>query len=148
MAIAQLNIGRLIADPNDSRVADFMDAIERINNLGKSYPGFIWIMEGSSEPALGNTETKIDNDPRFISNMTMWRDFDALEEFAFKSEHVEFFKRRLEWFEPFEGPSLVIWPVEADERPSLAEGLDKLEYLKNHGDTPEAYGLAYARKNR
>ncbi len=147
MAIAQLNIGRLIAEPFDPRVADFMNAIERINNLGKAAPGFIWIMEGSSEPSLGNTDIKIANDPRFISNMTMWEDVRSLQEFAFRTEHVELFKRRAEWFEPMDSANFVMWPIDRNARPSLDEGLERLHYLNEHGESDYAYGWVYARKN-
>ena len=56
MQLAELNIGRLLAPTDDPRVADFMNALDRINGLGKRMPGFVWMMEGSGEPGTGNTE--------------------------------------------------------------------------------------------
>jgi hypothetical protein len=68
MHLAQLNIGRLVADTDDPRVSDFMAALDRVNGLGKRMPGFVWMMEGES--GAGNTEAKIAGDSRFISNLT------------------------------------------------------------------------------
>ena len=64
MHLAQLNVGRLVAETDDPRVAEFMAALDRVNGLGKRMPGFVWMMEGSGEPGTGNTETKIGGDPR------------------------------------------------------------------------------------
>ena len=66
MHLAQLNVGRLVAETDDPRVAEFMAALDRVNGLGKRMPGFVWMMEGSGEPGTGNTETKIGGDPRFV----------------------------------------------------------------------------------
>ena len=47
MHLAELNIGRLVAETDDPRVADFMAALDRVNGIGKRMPGFVWMMEGS-----------------------------------------------------------------------------------------------------
>ena len=65
MHLAQLNVGHLVAPTDDPRVKDFMDNLDFINGIGKSMPGFVWMMEGSGEPGQGNTEAKIDGDPQF-----------------------------------------------------------------------------------
>ena len=67
--LAQLNIGRLVAGTDDPRVAEFMGALDRVNGIGKRMPGFVWMMEGSE--GMGNTETKIGGDLRFVSNLTV-----------------------------------------------------------------------------
>ena len=72
MHLAQLNVGRLVAETDDPRVAEFMAALDRVNGLGRRMPGFVWMMEGSGEPGTGNTETKLEGDPRFVSNLTVW----------------------------------------------------------------------------
>ena len=74
--LAELNIGRLLAPTDDPRVADFMNALDLINGMGKQMPGFVWMMEGSGEPGTGNTETKIGGDPQFVSNLTVWESVD------------------------------------------------------------------------
>ena len=56
--LAELNVGRLVAPTDDPRVAEFMNALDQVNGLGKRMPGFVWMMEGSGAPGTGNTEAK------------------------------------------------------------------------------------------
>lgn len=142
--LAQLNIGRLVAEPGDPRVAEFMEALDRINGLGKRSPGFVWMMEGSGEPGTGNTATKIGGDPRFVSNLTVWDSVEALEQFAFNTLHRVFYGRRAEWFEPLDGPHFVMWWVPAGHRPTLDEALERLAVLARDGDSDAAFGWAHA----
>ena len=72
--LAELNVGRLVAPPQDARVAEFMAALDRVNGLGKRMPGFLWMMEGSGEPGTGNTENNIGEDAQFVANLTVWED--------------------------------------------------------------------------
>ena len=92
--LAELNIGRLLVDVDDPRVADFMNNLDRINGLGKRMPSFVWMSEGSGEPGTGNTEMKIAGDPRFIVNMTAWSDAVSLKTFAFDTLHAKFMERK------------------------------------------------------
>ncbi len=143
--LAQLNIGRLVAPPGDPRVAAFMAALDRVNGLGKRSPGFVWMMEGSGEPGTGNTETKLEGDPRFVSNLTVWEDLASLERFVFKTVHRQFLDRRHEWFEVLGRMHFVMWPVAEGHRPDLDEALDRLARLERDGDGPEAFGWDWAR---
>jgi hypothetical protein len=59
MHLAELNVGCLVAPPDDPRVADFMNNLDRINGLGKRMPGFVWMIEGSGRPGTGNTDAKL-----------------------------------------------------------------------------------------
>jgi hypothetical protein len=36
--LAELNIGRLLAPTDDPRVAEFMEALDRVNGMGKRMP--------------------------------------------------------------------------------------------------------------
>ncbi len=146
--LAELNIGRLLAPTDDPRVADFMNAIDRINGLGKRMPGFVWMMEGSGEPNAGNTETKIDGDPQFVSNLTVWEDMQSLENFVFKTVHHQFFERRAEWFEVMGKMHFVMWWVEQGHQPTLEEGLERLEHLRANGDSEEAFGWSWLKASQ
>ncbi len=139
--LAQLNIGRLMADTDDPRVAEFMAALDRINGLGKRMPGFVWIMEGAE--GRGNTETKIDGDPRFVSNLTVWDSVEALERFVWGTIHRQFYERRAEWFEVLGKQHFVMWWVPAGHRPTLDEGLERLAHCEAHGDSDHAFGWRY-----
>jgi Domain of unknown function (DUF3291). len=143
MHLAELNVGRLAAETDDPRVAEFMGALDRVNGLGKRMPGFVWMMEGSGEPGTGNTETKIGGDPRFVANLTVWEDVESLARFVWDTVHARFYARRAEWFEVLGEMHFVMWRVPAGHRPTLEEGLERLAHLKAHGDTDHAFGWSH-----
>ena len=145
MHLAELNIGRLLAPTDDPRVAEFMANLDRINGLGKRMPGFVWMMEGSGEPGTGNTEVKLDGDPQFVSNFTIWQDFPSLDRFVHDTLHARFMARRAEWFEVMGQQHFVMWQIEEGTRPTLDDALERLEHRRVHGDTARAFGWDYAR---
>ncbi|QMU57807.1 MAG: DUF3291 domain-containing protein [Boseongicola sp.] len=138
--LAELNIGRLVAPTDDPKVVDFMSALDRINGLGKRMPGFVWMMEGSGEPGTGNTENAIGDDPQFVANLTVWENVETLENFVWSTVHKQFYDRRQEWFEVLGDMHFVMWWVPEGHRPTLEEGLERLELLKFNGNSPEAFG--------
>lgn len=140
MHLAELNVGRLVAPTDDPRVADFMNALDRINGLGKRMPGFVWMMEGSGEPGRGNTEAKIAGDPQFVSNLTVWESVETLENFVWNTVHRQFYERRQEWFEVLGEMHFVMWWVPEGHRPTLEEALARLDMRKRLGDTEDAFG--------
>lgn len=148
MHLAELNIGRLIAPTDDPRVAEFMNNLDRVNGLGKRMPGFVWMMEGSGEPGTGNTEAKIDGDPQFVSNLTVWENLESLETFVYNTLHSKFMDRKAEWFEVLGKQHFVMWWVEEGHRPSLEEALEKLAYRERHGDSDVAFGWDWLRSQK
>ncbi len=122
-----------------------MENLDRINGLGKRMPGFVWMMEGAA--GAGNTEAKIDGDPRYVPNLTVWETAAQLETFVFKTLHAKFMERRAEWFEALETMHFVMWWVPDGHKPTLAEALAKLAQLQSNGETPAAFGWDYLRAN-
>lgn len=141
--LAELNVGRLLAPNDDPRVAEFMAALDRVNGLGKRSPGFVWMMEGSGEPGTGNTAAKIDGDPQFVSNLTVWESVQSLEHFVWNTVHRAFYERRAEWFQVLGRMHFVMWWVPAGHRPTLDEALARLAHLQAQGDSDHAFGWAY-----
>ena len=148
MHLAELNIGRLIAPTDDPRVAEFMNNLDRVNGLAKRMPGFVWMMEGSGEPGTGNTDVKIDGDPQFVSNLTVWKNLESLETFVYNTLHSKFMDRKAEWFEVLGKQHFVMWWVEEGHRPSLEEALEKLAYRERHGDSDVAFGWDWLRSQK
>ncbi len=144
--LAELNIGRLIAPTDDPRVAEFMQALDRINGMGKRMPGFVWMMEGSGEPGAGNTENCVDGDPQLVANMTVWEDVPSLENFVWNTVHRQFYERRQEWFEVLGKMHFVMWWVPEGHKPTLQEALDRLEHLRDHGDSDHAFGWKHLKE--
>ena len=143
MHLAELNVGRLVAPTDDARVREFMDALDSINGMGKRMPGFVWMMEGSGKPGTGNTEAKIGGDPQYVSNLTVWESVETLENFVWNTVHRKFYERRQEWFEVLGQMHFVMWWVPKGHKPTLDEALGRLEHLKQHGDSEDAFGWTY-----
>lgn len=148
MHLAELNVGRLLAPTEDPRVAEFMAALDRVNGMGKRMPGFVWMMAGSGEPGTGNTETRINGDPQYVANLTVWESVETLENFVFNTVHRAFYERRAEWFEMLGRMHFVMWWVPAGHRPTLEEALERLKYLEAHGDGDHAFGWTYLKDAR
>ncbi len=144
--LAELNIGRLIAEPGDPRVAEFMAALDRINGLGRRMPGFVWMMEGSGEPGTGNTENVIGNDPNFVANLSVWESVETLQTFVFDTVHRQFYERRQDWFEVLGDQHFVMWWVPKGHRPTLDEALERLAMRQNAGDGDQAFGWSYLKE--
>ncbi|KPP87116.1 MAG: protein of unknown function containing DUF3291 domain [Rhodobacteraceae bacterium HLUCCA08] len=140
MHLAELNIGRLSAPTDDPRVAEFMEALDLVNGLGKRMPGFVWMMEGSGAPGTGNTENCIGADPQFVANLTVWEDVASLEKFVWDTIHKRFYDRRAEWFEVLGDQHFVMWWVAPGHRPTLDEGLARLDHLRAHGASDHGFG--------
>ena len=141
--LAELNVGRLLAPVDDPQVAEFMNALDRVNGLGKRMPGFVWMMEGSGAPGTGNTEAKIDGDAQYVSNLTVWENVETLEAFVWNTVHRQFYERRQDWFEVLGKMHFVMWWVPVGHKPTLAEALARLEHVTTNGDTDHAFGWKY-----
>jgi hypothetical protein len=148
MHLAELNIGRLVADVGDPRVAEFMAALNLVNGLGKRMPGFVWMMEEGGETGMGNTGATVDGDPRMISNLTVWEGVETLEHFVWNTLHRQFYARRREWFEVIGRQHFVMWWVPEGHRPGLAEGLERLALLQAQDASERAFDWAWLKEAR
>ena len=134
--LAQYNLARLLAPLDHPQTADFVANLDRINKLGDATPGFVW----RHQDANGNsTGTRVRGDPLIIINFSVWKTIDALFEYAYRSEHVEMYRRRREWFEAPTGAYIVLWWVPAGHIPTVEEGEERLDNLRAQGPTPYAF---------
>jgi Domain of unknown function (DUF3291) len=142
--LAQFNIARISFPLDDPRMAEFVDNVARVNALAEQIDGFVWRLQDESGHAMN---MMVYGDPRVLPNLTVWENVEALERFAWQTVHGRFYRRRAEWFEPIETP-LVLWWVPAGHRPTLEEGVARLEHMKKHGPSEYAFdweGTAAAR---
>ena len=146
--LAELNVGQLLAPIDDPLVAEFKTNVERINGLGKRMPGFVWMMEGSGEGAVGNTGTVLTDDPKFIFNLSVWESAEQLETFVFGTLHKQFFQRRAEWFTVLDKMHFVMWWIPKGHRPTFQEAMARLEDLRMNGPTDRAFGWDQIRNAR
>ena len=135
--LAQFNIARIRYPLDDPRMAKFVDNVKRVNALAEQIEGFVWRLQDESGNAMG---MRVYVDPAILPNLTLWESSQALERFVWQTLHGRFYRRREDWFEPLETP-LVMWWVLAGARPTIEEGLARLEHLKEHG--PSDYAFAW-----
>ncbi|OZG71595.1 hypothetical protein BTA51_20160 [Hahella sp. CCB-MM4] len=137
--LAQINVGQLLAPQDDPRLVEFIDNLDRINSLAEQSPGFIWRLKDDSGNAMS---FQVFDNPQVISNISVWKDIESLRTFVYDTQHLEFVKRRKEWFELMKRPQVALWWVPANHRPTLKEGAHKLEILETRGPSPEAFTFA------
>lgn len=136
--LAQLNIATLVAPVDDPLVADFVDNLERINAAGEASPGFVWRLQDDDGDA---TSFRAYPDPLTIVNLTVWESIEALRSFVYRTEHVEFLRRRREWFTAG-STGVALWWMRAGEMPTLDDAVRRLAHLQRVG--PSLYAFSFA----
>jgi len=134
--LAQLNIGRLVADTDSPLVADFMNALDEINALADASAGFVWRFQ--TDEGNATSERPFDDD-RILVNFSTWSSVDTLADYVYRTAHTEFLRRRREWFDRLEDISVVLWWVPAGHQPGIQEAIERLTHLREHGPTPHAF---------
>ncbi len=135
--LAQINIARVLAPVDDPRLADFMAALDEINALAETSPGFVWRLQTEEGNA---TSIHAFDDPDLLVNMSVWEDADSLFAYVYKTVHARFMARRREWFDHrFDGPYQVLWWIPAGHVPTVEEGKVRLRTLAERGPTAEAF---------
>ncbi|MBZ0281773.1 MAG: DUF3291 domain-containing protein [Anaerolineae bacterium] len=134
--IAQINIARMVAPIDSDVMADFVNNLDQINALAETTTGFVWRLKGDGNDA---TSLRPYEDERIIVNMSVWETIEALHQYAYYSAHVEFFRRRTEWFSKLGTPILALWWIPQGHIPTVAEAQEKLAILEQHGPTPLAF---------
>lgn len=76
-----------------------------------------------------------------LINISVWKDAESLRQYVYESAHVEIMRRRKEWFERMREAYVVLWWVPTGHRPTASEAIARLEQLRLHGPTPEAFTL-------
>ncbi len=142
--LAQFNTATLRAPLDAPESAGFRDHLDRLNALADRADGFVWRLAGADGTATG---LAADAAGRVLPNLSVWRDLESLQRFVFRTLHRRFLDRRGDWFLPQQGAYMVMWPVAPGHRPGLAEGAARLSRLRAAGDTPEAFGWAWARRH-
>jgi hypothetical protein len=136
--LAQVNIG-IAKNSMDSLVMkDFSDNLDPINAIAEASDGFIWRLKDEGGNA---TDIAFSDNPNELVNMSVWHSVDALKNFMFKTHHLDFLKRKKEWFETATEHTYVLWWVPVGHTPSIQEAKDKLALLNKIGNTPQAFSF-------
>ncbi|MEL6099938.1 MAG: DUF3291 domain-containing protein [Pseudomonadota bacterium] len=147
MHLAEFNIGTLRYDWDDPRLADFADNLDRVYDIARRSPGYVWHMEDEDmEVAQLDPDGPLGGNPRTASTLSVWEDAESLRRFTFDTVHKQFYDRRAEWYDPAEqGMRLVMWRINPGHRPSILEATERLAHLARHGDTDHAFGWRHLR---
>ncbi len=135
MHLAELNIGKFKYPTSDPRMAEFMDNLDRVNALAERSPGFVWRLKGDNNNA---TDFRVGDD--MAVNLSVWEDAKSLENYVFKTVHVQFYKKREAWFGLMEKPHMVFWWVTEGHQPTLDEAWAKLQDYEKNGASDAAFG--------
>ena len=133
--LAQMNVALPLAPLESPVMAEFMANLDRVNALAEASPGFVWRLQDDA----GNATSLRPMGPDALVNMSVWRDVESLGDFVHKSAHVEYLKRRKEWFRRIAEAYVVLWWVPAGHRPTVEEGVERLMLLRAQGPTPRAF---------
>ncbi len=136
MHLAQLNVSLPVAPLTEPELAGFVAALEPVNALADTAPGFVWRLQTEDGDA---TAVRGFGDDRLIVNMTVWTSVEALGAFVYSGLHREVLARRREWFVPTRETFQVLWWVADGHRPTITEAEDRLAHLREHGPTARAF---------
>jgi Domain of unknown function (DUF3291) len=136
MHLAQVNVGITVAPMDSAAMAEFAAALDPINAVADTAPGFLWRLQDDSGNA---TSIRGLSDERLLLNLSVWDGIESLSDYVYRSAHTAFLRRRREWFVPMTDAITCLWWVPAGHRPSVAEADDRLAGLRAHGPTARAF---------
>jgi len=140
MHLAQLNVGLLRAPMDDPLIDGFRTNLEPMNALADASPGYVWRLQDDSGDATG---IKVFDDDLEIVNLTVWESAEALADFVYRSGHVEFLRRRREWFEAPSQPITCLWWIAEGTVPTVEDAVARLEHLRAHGPSATAFTIRH-----
>ncbi|MBL8396837.1 MAG: DUF3291 domain-containing protein [Candidatus Accumulibacter sp.] len=139
--IAQVNVARAKADMESEIMQGFVSRLDEINALADCAEGFVWRLQEDSGSA---TSIRVFDDPLLLVNLSVWKNLESLKQYVYKSLHVELIRDREGWFNKMGEAHQALWWVPAGHIPSVQEAKQKLEHIRKHGPTPEAFTFAKA----
>ena len=137
--IAQVNVAQAKADMESELMRGFVSRLDEINALADRADGFIWRLQEDSGSA---TAIRVFDDPLLLINMSVLADLEALKHYVYKSLHVELIKDREAWFNKMGESHQVLWWIPAGHIPSTEEARKKLEFIRKHGPSAQAFTFA------
>jgi hypothetical protein len=120
----------------DDVMKGFIARLDPLNVLADDSSGFVWRYTDESGTA---TETRVFDDELILFNMSVWESIEALEKYAYHSDHREALQKRAQWFERSTRPSLVLWWIEKGHIPTVEEARERFEMLWQDGPTEAAF---------
>lgn len=140
--LAEFNIGFSKYPLEDPRMAGYVNNFDAVCAIVDSQPDLIWRPPNPGEEGHVNHEP-VYEDPKIIIGMSVWVSVKAMLNFVYRTDHMEFLKRRYEFFEEFPTGRnrQAMWWVTPGTIPSPSEGRKRLDYLDVHG--PSSYAFTH-----
>ena len=126
-------IGVNIEDPV---MKEFVENLDRVNDLAERSPGFVWRLKDESNNASGFNPF---NDEQVIINISVWKNIESLENYTYKTFHTDFLKRRKEWFSKYGKAHFALWWIEEGMFPSIEDAIERLTCLQQNGASERAF---------
>jgi len=139
MHLAHANAAVMISNYEDPLMADFVSQLDPVNAAADLSPGFVWRLADDDVDEEAARIFEIDN---LLFNMSVWESVDALEDYTYKSNHIEVVRKRGKWFEKPKRSPFVLWWIEPDHLPTIAEAKSRFDLLWENGPSPEAFTFA------
>ena len=134
--LAQANVARMRGPLEDDVMSGFAARLEPLNALADESPGFVWRYQTDAGDA---TEVRVFNDELILFNMSVWESIEGLENFVYRSNHIEALQKKAEWFERANRASLALWWIEAGHLPSVEEAKERFDILWSDGPNAEVF---------
>jgi hypothetical protein len=135
MLLAQVNVALMRAGLDNPEMGGFVAALDPVNRMAEESRGFVWRLRDSGGGHLPAT-----SDGQVV-NVSVWRSYEEMHAFVYRSHHGGLVKERQRWFLPTPQPSTALWWIVDTTRPTLDRALARLAHLRRHGPTPQAFGL-------
>ena len=134
--IAQINVANALAEMDSDIMKGFVSRLDEINALADAAPGFVWRLQSEEGDS---TNIRVFENPLLLVNMSVWETVEDLKAYVYKSFHVELIRDRAAWFSAMGKPHQALWWVPAGHIPTTEEAKEKLEHIREHGPSKEAF---------
>lgn len=137
--LAQVNVAQAKDEMSAEVMQGFVSRLDEINALADQAPGFVWRLQTEQGDA---TSIRVFDDPLLLVNLSVWTNVETLQDFVYKSLHVELIRDRDAWFSKLKSAHQALWWIPYGHIPGVSEAREKLEQIRRIGPGPESFTFA------
>lgn len=134
--LIQFNLGLMRYPRAAKEMNSYSKTMDEVMPVALTWPGFLWIMD---DDIVDQTAQRFG--PQYAANLSGWKDADSLNAFMTCPIHAAAMDRRADWFTPLDDATFVLWWVPRGTRPGFDEACRRLDLLREHGPTKDAFDL-------
>ena len=125
-------------------VAEFYDAVDRVNAIAERSAGFVWRHGDEAGAGVSIGWPMFVEHPTMIASFSVWHGVDDFRQFVYKTVHGAFFKRGAEWFDHGLSTGHALWWVPEGHIPSIEEARAAVDRLAAEGPGDAVFTLSSA----